>query len=208
MSRAFFAFFAGADAGSKLGCLRFRCAGTNGDIARATRASLWAADAYRSSSMPQAAAQQLKKASDREARTQGGSDFRAALLAEQAAYMCLKTGRHTGPMVRKYAFHLVMAGHMFHKCKQHLHGVRCYQSARSVYADKRWFHVEDHLDFDLGTHFAMLKQVRTEALKTNTSHTLALSLTLDPSDPSVEPKPHFSHIMCCPPECAGAQVLG
>jgi hypothetical protein len=61
----------------------------------------------------------LLKASEKESGTRG------ALLLEQAAYIfLLPTPHHKQlttssfaayfPLVRKYAFHLVMAGHLFH----------------------------------------------------------------------------------------------
>eukprot|EP00467_Chlorarachnion_reptans_P021576 CAMPEP_0114509028 /NCGR_PEP_ID=MMETSP0109-20121206/12969_1 /TAXON_ID=29199 /ORGANISM="Chlorarachnion reptans, Strain CCCM449" /LENGTH=1300 /DNA_ID=CAMNT_0001688109 /DNA_START=61 /DNA_END=3960 /DNA_ORIENTATION=- len=133
---------------------------SNADIARATRAVLWAVDAYRSQGLPNVAASLLKRASERESHRTGGSQLRAALLIEQAAYMYLRPGI-AGIQVRKYAFHLIMAGHMYHKCRLHWHGVRCYRSARCVLRGKRWFHAQDHIDYDLAKHLVSLREYET-----------------------------------------------
>jgi len=131
----------------------------NGDIQRATRAALWAADTFRTAGQNYKAALQLKRASERESHCAGGSAVRAALLVEQAAYMFLKPSniQGQGTMIRKYAFHLIMAGHMYHKCKLHHHGVRCYASARCVFLRKRWFHVQDHIHYDLAKNLQLLR---------------------------------------------------
>jgi hypothetical protein len=96
----------------------------------------------------------LLRASERE------SNARAALLLEQAAFAYLAGAPAAAvgmdstpgnePAVRKYAFHLIMAGHLFAKCNQRKHSVRCYRRAMVVYADKQWYHIEDHVNFILG----------------------------------------------------------
>lgn len=113
-----------------------------GDVRRATRCSLWCVDVHRAQLRPAEAAQTLLKASEKEPAVRG------ALLLEQAAYAFLQ--HRPQPLVRKYAFHLVMAGHLFHKVNQKLHGVRCYASAGSVYEGRGWFHMEDHINYNLG----------------------------------------------------------
>ncbi len=80
--------------------------------------------------------------------------------------------------MRKYAFYLVMAAHLYHKCGQvatplllasasaprisHIHftsarvcaqrghAVRCYNSAMKVFEGRKWYHVEDHINYNLG----------------------------------------------------------
>jgi len=150
---------------------------SNSEIAKATRAALWAVDAFRHGNMPNAAATWLKRASERESHRSGGSQLRAALLIEQAAYMYLIPSG-AGVQLRKYAFHLIMAGHIFHKCRLHWHGVRCYRSARCVLKDKRWFHAGDHIDYDLARHFSSLGQAE-EALHYFSS-SVDFSLTPNP----------------------------
>lgn len=126
----------------------------NNEPARAMRATLWLVDALRTHGHHAAAALRLKKASEREARAAGGASVGAAMLMEQAAY---SFARDRNVQIRKYAFHLVMAGHLYHKAQQHLHGVRCYRSARAVYRERRWFHIEDHIDFDLARNLSRLR---------------------------------------------------
>jgi len=43
------------------------------------------------------------------------SDLRSALLLEQAAHCFIKMRT---PMIRKYAFHMILAGHRFNKAWQ------------------------------------------------------------------------------------------
>ncbi len=58
----------------------------------------------------------------------GGQEenLRAALLLEQAA-LCLL--RVSPPSVRKYAFHMVLAGLRYNACDQKALGMRAYRSA-------------------------------------------------------------------------------
>ncbi|KAJ3048861.1 Trafficking protein particle complex 8 [Rhizophlyctis rosea] len=75
------------------------------------------------------------------------SDLRSALFLEQAAQCFL---RLRPPMVRKYAFHLILAGHRYSKCNQREHAQRCYMSALDVYENLGWVLVEDHAQYTLG----------------------------------------------------------
>lgn len=76
------------------------------------------------------------------------SDLRSALLLEQACYCFLQC---TKPMMfRKYAFHMVLAGHRFSKAAQKKHALRCYKQAAQVYIGKGWNLAEDHVNFTIG----------------------------------------------------------
>lgn len=55
------------------------------------------------------------------------SDLRSALLLEQAAYCVLRDAKP-----RKYAFHMVLAGHRFSKAGQRRHALRCVRQALQV----------------------------------------------------------------------------
>lgn len=112
------------------------------DTKRATWAAMLAADACKASGQMKDASVNYLRASERE------PGLRGALLLEQAAYTFLKMA--PVPQVRKYAFHLVMAGHLYHKCNHNILGVRCYTSGSSVYGQRGWFHVEDHINYNLG----------------------------------------------------------
>lgn len=62
--------------------------------------------------------------------TNEDSDLRSALLLEQAAYAFLKSQKPV--MLRKYAFHLVLAGHRYSKASQRKQSLSCYQQAYQV----------------------------------------------------------------------------
>ena len=85
------------------------------------------------------------------------ADLRAALLYEQAAMCFLQvTGR---PHMRKYALHLVHAGHRYLKSSHKAHGVRCYEAALQVYRCKNWTHIDDHLLSALGKNSVAMEAV-------------------------------------------------
>ncbi|XP_033216769.1 trafficking protein particle complex subunit 8 [Belonocnema kinseyi] len=115
----------------------------------ATRATLLSAECLKNRGLYADAAKQYIR------MTSEDSDLRSALLLEQAAYCFI------GPkMVRKYAFHAVIAGHRFSKAGQKKHSLRCYQQAYQVYRDKGWSFAEDHIHFTLGRQAASLKQTK------------------------------------------------
>ncbi|CAI2163877.1 1745_t:CDS:10 [Funneliformis geosporum] len=89
------------------------------------------------------------------------SELRSALFLEQAALAFLRCAR---PMVRKYAFHMVMAGHRYGKCNQREHAYRCYLAASKVFENHSWSLVEDHIHFSLGRQSFYLGDLDT-ALK-------------------------------------------
>ncbi|KAG7202767.1 hypothetical protein KM043_009936 [Ampulex compressa] len=119
----------------------------------ATRATLLSAECLKGRGLYGEAAKQLIR------MTSEDSDLRSALLLEQAAYCFI------GPkMMRKYAFHAVLAGHRFSKAGQRKHSLRCYQQAYQVYYERGWSLAEDHIHFTIGRQAASLKQV-VEAVK-------------------------------------------
>lgn len=75
------------------------------------------------------------------------SDLLSALLLEQAAVAFL---RNVPPLKRKFAFHMVLAGHRFHKCGERDFAARCYHAASAVYHLSTWTLAEDHINFTLG----------------------------------------------------------
>uniref|UniRef100_A0A672KWN7 Trafficking protein particle complex subunit 8 n=1 Tax=Sinocyclocheilus grahami TaxID=75366 RepID=A0A672KWN7_SINGR len=86
--------------------------------------------------------------------TSEDSDLRSALLLEQAAH-CFINMR--SPMVRKFAFHMILAGHRFSKAGQR-HALRCYSQALQVYKGKGWTLAEDHINFTIGRQSFTLRQ--------------------------------------------------
>uniref|UniRef100_A0A3P9KU84 Trafficking protein particle complex 8 n=1 Tax=Oryzias latipes TaxID=8090 RepID=A0A3P9KU84_ORYLA len=87
--------------------------------------------------------------------TSEDSDLRSALLLEQAAH-CFINMR--SPMVRKFAFHMILAGHRFSKAGQRKHALRCYSQAMQVYKDRGWSLAEDHINFTIGRQSFTLGQ--------------------------------------------------
>ncbi|KAF9116328.1 Trafficking protein particle complex 8 [Mortierella sp. AM989] len=79
--------------------------------------------------------------------TADASDLRNGLFLEQAAHSYLRLPR---PQVRKYAFHMIMAGHRFSKADQREHAYRCYMAGNDVYESKGWGLVDDHIGCALG----------------------------------------------------------
>lgn len=62
--------------------------------------------------------------------TSEDSDLRSALLLEEASYCFIRSRKPCMP--RKYAFHLVLAGHRYAKAGQKRHSLRCYKQAYQV----------------------------------------------------------------------------
>uniref|UniRef100_A0AAY4CUL5 Trafficking protein particle complex 8 n=1 Tax=Denticeps clupeoides TaxID=299321 RepID=A0AAY4CUL5_9TELE len=87
--------------------------------------------------------------------TSEDSDLRSALLLEQAAH-CFINMRN--PMVRKFAFHMILSGHRYSKAGQRQHALRCYCQALQVYRGKGWSLAEDHINFTIGRQSFTLRQ--------------------------------------------------
>jgi hypothetical protein len=64
----------------------------------------------------------------------------AAVLLEQSSAHYYRAG-----MYRKYAFHMLMSGHMFRSALQEHHAFRCFTSALYIYHDGRWDELHNHL---------------------------------------------------------------
>ena len=86
--------------------------------------------------------------------TNEARDLRSALLFEQAAYCHLLANPAS---VRKYAFHVVLAGYRYSKAGQKLHSARAYRQGFQVYKDKGWNLSEDHILYNLGHQSFLLK---------------------------------------------------
>ncbi|XP_054646077.1 trafficking protein particle complex subunit 8 isoform X2 [Dunckerocampus dactyliophorus] len=87
--------------------------------------------------------------------TSEDSDLRSALLLEQAAH-CFVNMRTR--MLRKFAFHMILAGHRFSKAGQKRHALRCYCQAMQVYKGRSWSLAEDHINFTIGRQSFTLGQ--------------------------------------------------
>lgn len=99
--------------------------------------------------------------------TSTDSDLPSALLLEQAAYCFLMP---QPPHYRKYAFHIVLAGHRFSKCGQRKHAFRCYKQAYQVFENREWSLAEDHIQYTIGKQAVTLKKL--EEASTALAHLL------------------------------------
>lgn len=93
--------------------------------------------------------------------TSTDSDLPSALLLEQAAYAFLKS---SPPYYRKYAFHIVLAGHRYSKCGQRKHAFRCYKQAYQVFEQRGWSLAEDHIQYTIGKQAVTLKKLDEASL--------------------------------------------
>jgi hypothetical protein len=64
----------------------------------------------------------------------------AAVLLEQSAAQYFQA-----EMYRKYAFHMLMSGHMFRTAEQEAHAFRCFTSALYIYREDKWEELHNHL---------------------------------------------------------------
>ena len=120
------------------------------DIRRGTRSCMWAWMSHcclGHSFQTDMISQILLRPSERE------NKHRSAMLLEQAAFAYLRAGPNRAPMLRKYAFHLILAAHLYRECDQKEHSIRCYSRAMMVYAERNWAHIEDHINYNLGWFF-------------------------------------------------------
>ncbi|XP_070575139.1 trafficking protein particle complex subunit 8-like [Ptychodera flava] len=116
----------------------------------ATRATLLSTEALKARSMYADAAMQFIR------MTSEDSDLRSAVLLEQAAHCFINMKQ---PMVRKYAFHMILSGHRYSKAGQRKHALRSYSQALQVYKGKGWTLAEDHINFTIGRQSFNLKQL-------------------------------------------------
>lgn len=116
----------------------------------ATRATLLSLECLRVAKLYGEAAKQLIR------MTSEDSDLRSALLLEQAAYCYLQS---QPPLYRKYAFHIVLAGHRFSKSGQRKHAFRCYKQAYQVFENRGWSLAEDHIQYTIGKQAVTLKKL-------------------------------------------------
>uniref|UniRef100_T1J0M8 Trafficking protein particle complex subunit 8 n=1 Tax=Strigamia maritima TaxID=126957 RepID=T1J0M8_STRMM len=121
----------------------------------ATRCTLLSSECLKSKNLFSEAAMQLIK------MTCEDSDLQSALLLEQAAY-CFTAMQST--MVRKYAFHMVLAGYRFNKAGQRKHALRAYKHAYQAYQNRNWSLAEDHINFSIGRQSYNLKMLEQALL--------------------------------------------
>lgn len=105
----------------------------------ATRATLLSTECLKHQKIYGEAAHQFIRMTSEE------SDLRSALFLEQASYCFLQS-----KMVRKYAFHMVLAGHRYSKAAQRKQSLKCYKQAYQVYDNIGWYLASDHIHYTIG----------------------------------------------------------
>eukprot|EP01018_Ginkgo_biloba_P005816 Gb_19012 [translate_table: standard] len=113
----------------------------------ATRCALWWAEMHKARGQYKEAANVYFRISSEE------PNLRAGVLLEQAAYCYL---RANPPMLRKFGFHLVLAGNRYNVCNQRKHAIRAYISVLSVFEGHGWNYINDHVHFNLGRWYGVL----------------------------------------------------
>ncbi|XP_035218300.1 trafficking protein particle complex subunit 8-like [Stegodyphus dumicola] len=86
------------------------------------------------------------------------ADLPSALCLEQAAYCYINC---KPPKVRKYAFHIILAGHRFSKAGQRKHALRSYKQAEQVYSKVGWNFANNHINFTIGRLSVQLDQLES-----------------------------------------------
>ena len=89
-------------------------------------------------------------------------DLRSSLLFEQAAY-CHLLSTSPSPQVRKYAFHIILAGYRFSKAGQKEHAVRAYRQGFQIYRGRGWRVAEEHVLYTLGHQALLMKDYDSTA---------------------------------------------
>ncbi|KXZ49490.1 hypothetical protein GPECTOR_21g716 [Gonium pectorale] len=96
----------------------------------------------------QSAAGRHRATSDALMRAQSEEEnARAGLLLEQSAYAMLFA---RPPLVRKFAFQMVLAGIRYICCGQKRIAIHAYRQVLSLYLGRKWKHIEEHLHAVLG----------------------------------------------------------
>ncbi|XP_054714525.1 trafficking protein particle complex subunit 8-like [Uloborus diversus] len=86
------------------------------------------------------------------------ADLPSALCLEQAAYCYINC---KPSKVRKYAFHIILAGHRFSKAGQRKHALRSYKQAEQVYNSVGWNFANNHINFTIGRLSVQLEQLES-----------------------------------------------
>lgn len=86
------------------------------------------------------------------------ADLPSALCLEQAAYCYIHCKI---PKIRKYAFHIILAGHRFSKSGQRKHALRSYKQAEQVYRLLGWNFANNHINFTIGRLSIQLDQLES-----------------------------------------------
>ncbi|KAL6638002.1 hypothetical protein ACP70R_025574 [Stipagrostis hirtigluma subsp. patula] len=113
----------------------------------ATRCGLWWAEMLKTRGQYREASNVYFRISNEE------PSLHSAVLLEQAACCYLLS---SPPMLRKYGFHLILAGNSYYISDQKQHAVRAYRNALFVYKQYPWSYINDHVHFNVGRWYGVL----------------------------------------------------
>ncbi|RLN41220.1 trafficking protein particle complex subunit 8 [Panicum miliaceum] len=113
----------------------------------ATRCGLWWAEMLKTRGQYREASSVYFRVSNEE------PSLHSAILLEQAASCYLLS---SPPMLRKYGFHLILAGNSYYMSDQKQHAVRAYRNALFVYKQNPWSYINDHVHFNVGRWYGVL----------------------------------------------------
>ncbi|KAF7000779.1 hypothetical protein CFC21_016597 [Triticum aestivum] len=113
----------------------------------ATRCGLWWAEMLKTRGQHREASTVYFRISNEE------PSLHSAVLLEQAACCYLLSSPH---MLRKYGFHLILAGNSYYLSDQKQHAVRAYRNALFVYKQNPWSYINNHVHFNVGRWYGVL----------------------------------------------------
>ncbi|ONM10029.1 Tetratricopeptide repeat (TPR)-like superfamily protein [Zea mays] len=113
----------------------------------ATRCGLWWAEMLKTRGQYREASNVYFRVSNEE------PSLHSAVLLEQAACCYLLCNP---PMLRKYGFHLILAGNSYFVSDQKQHAVRVYRNALFVYKQNPWSYINNHVHFNIGRWYGVL----------------------------------------------------
>ncbi|PKU73262.1 trafficking protein particle complex subunit 8 [Dendrobium catenatum] len=113
----------------------------------ATRCGLWWAEILKARGQYKEAAGIYFRISSEE------PPLHAAVMLEQASYSYLFS---RPPMLRKYGFHLILAGNRYYVSDQRPHALRTYRNALLVYGGIPWNFILDHVHYNIGRWYAFV----------------------------------------------------
>ncbi|PKA59768.1 N-acetyltransferase [Apostasia shenzhenica] len=113
----------------------------------ATRCGLWWAEMLKVRGQYKEAAGIYFRISNEE------SPLHAAVMLEQASYSYLFC---KPPMLRKYGFHLVLAGNRYYVSDQKPHALRTFRDAFLIYKGIPWNYIRDHIHYSIGRWYAFI----------------------------------------------------
>ncbi|XP_073005492.1 uncharacterized protein [Typha latifolia] len=113
----------------------------------ATRCGLWWAEMLKARGQYREASTVYFRISNEE------PSLLAAVMLEQASCCYLLSNP---PMLRKYGFHLILAGNRYYISDQRHHAIRAYRNALFVYEGNAWSYINDHVHFNIGRWYGLI----------------------------------------------------